>query len=63
MFSSSKSVTDGYWSRTDGKPICLDCALFNGRGCINNHNASSSIYPNSCPFYTTILSSFKTTGQ
>jgi len=39
--------------RTDGKSICLNCLLFNGRGCILNLSALAM--PTSCGHYQIMI--------
>jgi hypothetical protein len=48
-----KSNTDYWWSRTDGKPICADCAFSNryNKRCNIGINGGTAKYPISCNQY------------
>ena len=52
MFDDYKP--DGVWiSRTDGKPVCIDCAFYDAmrKICYVNKKGGTSFYPSRCNFY------------
>jgi len=51
----NNNLKNSTWaSRTDGKPVCIDCAFYEPvyKKCwINKNGGYSSLYPPSCNFY------------